>query len=161
MRLPAVTIKLRLKKLNSILARAAARAAKKRNEDHRTDGSVSRRPIAAGRSGGRGTDPRRLPVAMVAGAEPAAETLPLPRMVNPIWICPVLSPARAMDEDSMQKTKASRHIFFALGRNRKSGFATMLCRDGSVFAHHLIYRRGWPCSSKNAAAGADAGSAGG
>jgi hypothetical protein len=128
----------RLKKPNAILVRAAERAAKNCNDDHRTDGSISRRPIAAGRSGGKGTDPRWFPVAMVAGAEPAAEALPLPRMVNPIWICPVLSPARAMGEDRMQRTKASRHIFFAPGRDRRSGFATMLCRDGAVFAHHLI-----------------------
>jgi hypothetical protein len=120
------------------LAGTNSAVAKNRSEDHRKDGSISRRPIAAGRSGGRGTDPRMLPVAEVAGAEPTMVALALPTMVNPTWICPVLSRANATDEGSMQRTKTNRHIFLAPGRDRKSGFATMLCRDGAVFAHHLI-----------------------
>ena len=71
-------------------------------------------------------------------AEPTMVALALPTMVNPTWICPVLSRANATDEGSMQRTKTNRHIFLAPGRDRKSGFATMLCRDGAVFAHHLI-----------------------
>jgi hypothetical protein len=60
--------------------------------------AVSPRPMPSGLSGGSGIAPRLLAAAMVAGAGPAEEAIPV--MVNPMCICPVLTPAATMDEDN-------------------------------------------------------------
>jgi len=72
------------------------------------DGAISPGPMAAGRFLGRGTE------ACVLRATTAAEALTPPVMVSPTCICPLVSPAKAMDEVIRQRTKADLHIFLLL-----------------------------------------------
>jgi hypothetical protein len=103
------------------------------------DGAVSPGPIAAGRFLGRGTEACVLRVATAAGP---VEALTLPVMVSPTCICPLVSPAEAMDEGSRQRTKANLHILLLLARDQPSYSATVVCRDGTVLPSIRQGRRG-------------------
>src|SRR5882757_9426914 len=64
--------------------------------------------MEAGLFRGRGTDTRVLPTA--AAAALTVEPLPGPVMMSPTFSCPLVSPAKATDEGSRQRTKANFHI---------------------------------------------------
>src|SRR5882757_4099129 len=64
--------------------------------------------MEAGLFRGRGTDTRVLPTA--AAAALTVEPLPLPVMMSPTLSCPLVSPAKTIDEGSRQRTKANFHI---------------------------------------------------
>jgi hypothetical protein len=80
---------------------------------HLVDGALSLGPLAAGLSVGRGTDTCVSLVAMAAGVGLTREALPFPVMVIPTCSRSLLSPAKAIDESSKQKTKTNLHIFLA------------------------------------------------
>ena len=56
----------------------------------------------------------------------------IPVMVSPTCICPLVSPAKTMDEGSRQRMKANLHIFLLPARDQPSDFATVMCEDGTV-----------------------------
>jgi hypothetical protein len=62
--------------------------------------------MEAGRFLGSGTDTR----VVATGAALTVEPLPGPVMMSPTLSCPLVSPARTIDEGSRQRTKANFHI---------------------------------------------------
>jgi hypothetical protein len=115
------------------------------------DGAVSLRPIAVGRSGGRGTGTCVWRGAMAADVGVTVEALPFPVIVSPTCSCPLASSAKPTDGGSRHATKANLHIFLLPTRDQPSEFATVVCWDGTVLPSIRLAVAAWPRSSKNEA----------